>query len=98
GRPCGRGKAERLVIARTDPATLPEVTTWYLVTHLPAPGAATQSAHAPAAVAEVVHLYGLRIGVEQSDKQVKQALGWAEYQVRADLDISRNWQLVCCGC
>lgn len=97
GRPYGRDKAERLVIASTDPATLPEATTWYLVTNLPAPGAATQRAHAPASVAEVVRLYGLRIWVEQSYKQVKQALGWAEYQVRADLAIRRHWQLVACA-
>lgn len=97
GGPYGRAKAERLVIASTDPATLPEATTWYLVTNIPAPGAAALSAHAPASVAEVVHLYGLRIWVEQSYKQVKQALGWAEYQVRADLAIRRHWHLVYCA-
>jgi hypothetical protein len=97
GGPYGRGKAERLVIVSTDPATLPEATTWYLVTNLPAPGAAIQRAHAPASVAEVVRLYGLRIWVEQSYKQVKQTLGWAEYQVRADLAIRRHWQLVLCA-
>ena len=97
GGPYGRDKAERLVIATTDPTTLPEATTWYLVTNLPAPGAATPHAHAPAAVAEVVHLYGLRVWVEQSYKQVKQTLGWAQYQVRADLAIRRHWQLVYCA-
>jgi hypothetical protein len=97
GGPYGRAKAERLVIASTDPATLPEATTWYLVTNLPAPGAVAQHAHAPAAIAEVVRLYGLRVWVEQSYKQVKQTLGWAEYQVRADLAIRRHWQLVFCA-
>ncbi len=84
-------------MASTDPATFPETTTWSLVTHPPTPGAAAQRTHAPAAVADVVHLYGLRIRVEQSDKQVQQALGWAEDHVRADLAIRRHWYLVCCA-
>ncbi|MDP9426131.1 MAG: hypothetical protein M3P37_08880, partial [Actinomycetota bacterium] len=45
----------------------------------------------------VVRLYGLRMWVEQSYKQVKQALGWAQYQVRSDAAIRRHWQLVCCA-
>jgi hypothetical protein len=49
---------------------------------------------APASVAEVVRLYGLRMWVEQSYKQVKRALGWSDYQVRSDLAIRRHWQLV----
>jgi len=97
GGPYGRSKVERLVIASTDPATLPDATTWYLVTNLPAPGGATQSLHAPATVAEVVRLYGLRVWVEQSYKQIKQTLGWAEYQVRADIAIRRHWHLVYCA-
>jgi DDE superfamily endonuclease len=97
GGPYGRAKAERLVIASTDPATLPDATTWYLVTNLPAPGAVVPCPHAPAAVAEVVRLYGLRVWVEQSYKQVKQTLGWTEYQVRADRAIRRHWQLVVCA-
>lgn len=95
GGPYGRGKAERLVMATTDPATLPEATTWYLVTHLPAPGVALASSHAPAEITDVVRLYGLRQWIEQSYKQVKQNLGWAQYQVRSDLAIRRHWQLVC---
>ena len=98
GRPYGRDKAARLVIASTDPTTLPEATTWYLVTHLPAPGATAQRAQAPASVAEVVRLYGLRRWVEQSYKQVKQALGWAEYQGRADLAMRRHGPLVLGAC
>lgn len=97
GGPYGRDKVERLVIATTDPATLPDATTWYLVTNLPAPGAAAQSPHAPATVADVVRLYGLRVWVEQSYKQIKQTLGWAEYQVRADVAIRRHWHLVYCA-
>jgi hypothetical protein len=97
--PYGPEKGKRLVVATTDPAGLPERTTWYLRTNIPAPGSerVEESETAPAGVAEVVRLYGLRMWVEQSYKQVKQALGWAQYQVRSDLAIRRHWQLVCCA-
>jgi hypothetical protein len=35
--------------------------------------------------------------VEQSYKQVKGALGWAEYQVRSDVAMRRHWVLVWCA-
>ena len=56
GGPYGRAKGERLVLASTDPATVPEATTGYLVTNLPAPGVAAQSSHAPTAGSAVVRL------------------------------------------
>src|SRR5690606_29491827 len=89
-------RKERLVIVTTDPLALPEKTTWYLVTNLPAPGSerAQQSPLACADLAEIVRLYGLRVWVEQSYKQVKGTLGWAEYQVRSDLAMRRHWTLV----
>ena len=89
-------RKERLVIVTTDPQELPEKTTWYLVTNLPVPGSprALEGALASADLAEVVRLYGLRVWVEQSYKQVKGALGWAQYQVRSDLAIRRHWTLV----
>nr|WP_220209512.1 hypothetical protein [Reticulibacter mediterranei] len=46
---------------------------------------------------EVVRLYGLRMWVEESYRQVKHALGWSEYQVRSDQAMRRHWQLVCCA-
>jgi SRSO17 transposase len=97
--PYGPDKTERALVATTDPPTLPDLTTWYLVTNLPAPtaGSATPSAFAPASLEEVIRLYGLRMWVEQSYKQVKHALGWSQYQVRSDQAIRRHWQLVCCA-
>ncbi len=96
--PYGPEKVKRAVVTTTDPATLPPLSTWYLVTNLPAPNAPQREATHPAAdLAEVVQLYGLRNWVEQSYKQVKQALGWAQYQVRSDRAIRRHWQLVCCA-
>jgi SRSO17 transposase len=97
----GRGpdRRQRLVVATTDPATLPPLSTWYLLTNLPrlgSPQAATVP-WAPAALEELVRLYGLRLWVEQSYKQVKGQLGWADFQVRSDTAIRRHWQLVCCA-
>jgi len=97
--PYGPEKVQRVVVATTDPKALPERTTWYVVTNLPAPGSARakESRHAAADLAELVRLFGLRIWVEQSSKQVKYALGWGEYQVRSDRAIRRHWALVWCA-
>ena len=98
-RPFGPEKRRRLVVATTDPAELPELTTWYLVTNLPLPGSsrAAQSDFTPADVAEITRLYALRSWIEQSYKQVKNSLGWAHYQVRKAVSIRRHWQIVCCA-
>ena len=88
----------RLVVATSDPRTLPSASTGYLVTNLPLPGTTRASEHPalPAAeLSEVVRLYGRRQWVEQGDKHVKQELGWADFQVRADRAIRRQWALVC---
>ena len=97
--PYGPDKAVRVVAATTDPAALPPLTTWYLATNLPRPGAphAGEAPFAPADLAEVVRLYGLRNWVEQSYKQVKQEPGWADFMVRSDGAIRRHWHLVFCA-
>lgn len=96
-RAFGPEKDRRLVVASTDPATLPSRTSWYLATNLPAPGSsrAEESKLKAANPAEVVRLYALRNWIEQSYRQVKNALGWAHYQVRKDISIRRHWQMVC---
>ena len=97
--PYGPDKTERAIVATTDPLTLPDLSTWYLVTNLPAlserPG--SEPPFPPASLEEVIRLYGLRMWVEQSYKQVKHALGWSQYQVRSDQAIRRHWQLVWCA-
>lgn len=97
--PYGPDKTERAVVATTDPQTLPDLTTWYLVTNLPAPASCPVTQHqlAEACLEEVIRLYGLRMWVEQSYKQVKHTLGWSQYQVRSDRAMRRHWQLVCCA-
>ena len=96
----GPDRRIRLVVATTDPATLPKLSTWYLATNLPRPGRqpmGAAAAFAPAGLAEIVRLYSLRNWVEQGYKQVKHELGWADFQVRSDRAIRRHWQLVCCA-
>jgi DDE superfamily endonuclease len=93
----GPDRRIRLVVATPDPATLPKLSTWYLITNLPRAGQRRAAALAPADLAEVVRLYSLRNWVEQGYKQVKHELGWADFQVRSDRAIRRHWQLVCCA-
>jgi hypothetical protein len=97
--PYGPHRASRAVVVTTDPLNLPALTTWYLITNLPAPRTprAESSSFPAAALAEIVRLYGLRTWVEQSYKQVKTSLGWAQYQVRSDRAIRRHWFLVFCA-
>lgn len=95
----GPDRSTRLVAATTDPGRLLAASTWYVLTNLPLPGnpRAEESAFEPADLAEVVRLYGMRMWVEQSYKQVKGALGFADFQVRADRAIRRHWHLVFCA-
>jgi hypothetical protein len=91
--------ARRLVVATADPATLPDKATWYLVTNLPRPGGPREAAspHPAASLAEIVRIYGIRHWIEQSYKQVKDQLGWADFQVRSDVAIRRHQALVNCA-
>lgn len=89
----------RLVVATTDPTTLPAQSTWYLPTDLPRPGSPREAdSPEPAAdLAEVVRIYGIRHWIEQSYKPVKDELGWADFQVRSDTAIRRHQTLVTCA-
>ncbi len=84
--PFGPQRAVRAVVVTTDPLALPTLTTWYLITNL-----------MTTSLPEMVRLYGLRMWVEQSYKQVKTTLGWAQYQVCSDTAIRRHWALVSCA-
>ena len=97
--PYGPRKLERAVVATTDRESLPELTTWYLATNLPAKNkaASTRGPRTATSLKEIVRLYGLRNWVEQGYKQVKQSLGWSHYQVRNDRAILRHWILVYCA-
>jgi hypothetical protein len=106
GGGCGTIRSQRerrAVVATTDPKELPDKSTWYLATNLPHPTSSCTGAYEEesklevADLSEIVRLYGLRMWVEQSYKQVKHVLGWSDYQVRSDIAIRRHWQLVCCA-
>ena len=89
----------RLVVATADPGTLPAKATWYLATSLPRPGGPREasSPHPPAGLAEVTRIYGIRHWTGQGCKQVKDELGWADFQVRSDIAIRRHQALVNCA-
>ena len=89
----------RLVVATADPGTLPGKATWYLATNLPRPGGPREagSVHPAASLAEITRIYGIRHWIEQSYKQVKDELGWADFQVRSDTAIRRHQVLVNCA-
>lgn len=74
--------------ATTDRRVLPSLSTWYLTTNL---------SREQAPLSSIVRLYGLRNWVEQSYKQMKDELGWADFMVRRDRAIRRHWTLVCCA-
>ncbi len=95
----GPDGVRRLVIATADPGTLPDKATWYLVTNLPRPGGPREpgSPHPAAGLAEIVQIYAIRNWIEQSYKQVKDELGWADFQVRSDIAIRRHQVLVNCA-
>lgn len=95
----GPEKYLRLVAVTTDPATLPTNSSWYLMTNIPAPGyrRTRESSFEAADLAEVVRIYGLRQWVEQSYRQLKGELGFADFEVRSDRAIRRHWELVFCA-
>src|SRR5205807_203474 len=71
----------------------------YLGTNLPRPGGPREpgSPHPAADLAEITRIYGIRHWIEQSYKQVKDQLGWADFQVRSDTAIRRHQVLVNCA-
>lgn len=67
----------------TDPKTLPQNSTWLIMTKVPG-----------IKYKEVGNLYGLRNWVEYGLKQSKNELGWADFRVTAYPQIEKWWELV----
>ena len=90
-------QALRLVAVTTDPARLPADSTWYLLTNLPHPDAphATTSPFPPGRPRRGRAPLRAQGPGREGDKQMKQELGWADWQVRTDRAIRRHWALVC---
>lgn len=80
---------ERLLVAMISPADRRAIEEGYLATNLTArsdrSGREDEDGLAPASVAEVARLCGLRMRVEQGYKQVGHTLAWIYYQVRKDI-------------
>jgi hypothetical protein len=93
------GRHHPPVVATADPGTLPDKATWYLATNLPRPGGPREedSPRPAAGLAEITRIYGIRHWIEQSYKQVKDELGWVDFQVRSDTAIRRHQALVNCA-
>src|SRR5258708_5641090 len=91
--------ARRVVVAPADPAARPPKAPWSLVTTLPRPGGPREpeSPHPAATLTEITRIYGIRNWIEQGYKQVKDELGWADFQVRSDTAIRRHQALVNCA-
>ena len=67
----------------TDPETLPESSTWWVMTKVPG-----------VKYKEVGNLYGLRNWVEYGLKQSKNELGWADFRVTDYAQIQKWWEVV----
>src|SRR5258708_18340626 len=67
--------------------------------NLPRPGSPREpeSPHPAATLTEITRIYAIRNWTEQSYKQVKDELGWADFQVRSDSAIRRHQALVNCA-
>lgn len=67
----------------TDPETLPESSTWWVMTKVP-----------DIKYKQVGNLYGLRNWVEYGLKQSKNELGWADFRVTDYAQIEKWWEVI----
>ena len=75
----GPRKAVRALCVTTDRRRLPSQSTWYLSSNLKG-----------SSLEEIIQLYAWRNWTEQGYKDVKDELGWADFQVRSDTAIRRH--------
>ena len=68
----------------TDSTTLPESSTWWVMTQVPG-----------ITYKEVGNLFGLRTWVEYGLKQSKDELGWADFRLTHYQHIQKWWEIVC---
>jgi len=68
----------------TDPITLPESSTWWVMTQVP-----------NITYKQVGNLFGLRTWVEYGLKQSKDELGWADFRLTHYQHIQKWWEIVC---
>jgi SRSO17 transposase len=81
----GRRLKWRYWTLTNDPVTLPNNSTWHVMSHLQG-----QQDHFD----QIGNLYGLRTWIEYGFKQCKDQLGWADYRVTHYAQIERWWEIV----
>jgi SRSO17 transposase len=79
----GKKRETRYWQVTNDPESLPENSTWYIMTKIPKIN-----------FKEVGNLYGLRNWVEYGLKQSKNELGWADFRGTDYSRIERWWEMV----
>lgn len=79
----GQKRSRRFWEITTEPETLPENSTWYVMTEIP-------SVH----YKDVGNLYGCRNWVEYGLNQSKNELGWADFRLTRYADIEKWWEVV----
>ncbi len=80
----GKRKEVRYWKITTDNQSLPDNSTWYVMSKYP-----------KITPREVGNFYGLRTWVEYGLKQSKNELGWADFRLTHYPDIERWWEIVC---
>jgi SRSO17 transposase len=68
----------------SDPVTLPESSTWWVMTKIPG-----------IKYKEVGNIFGLRTWVEHGLRQSKNELGWADFRLTEYPHIKKWWEIVC---
>jgi hypothetical protein len=76
-------KALRYLCQAVSPETLPQNSTWLLMTQVP-----------EIKYSEVGNIYGLRTWVEYGLKQSKNELGWADFRLTDYHQIEKWWEIV----
>jgi SRSO17 transposase len=82
----GRRRDRTYWYLTTDPKTLPENSTSYVMTNI-----------TDIDYREVGNIYGLRIWVEYGFRQSKSELGWADFHLTKYADIAKWWELIYCA-
>jgi len=82
----GKKRSRRFWEITTDPKTMPENSTWYVMTEIPG-----------LSYKDVGNLYGCRNWVEYGLNQSKNELGWADFRLIKYQDIEKWWELVFSG-
>jgi len=80
----GKKRSRRFWEITTDPETMPENSTWYVMTEIPGLN-----------YKDVGNLYGWRNWVEYGLNQSKNELGWADFRSTQYQDIEKWWEIVC---